>query len=259
MTRPLAGGVRAPGLKVASHNVRGLLSPGNSVEKMSALVELWAIQQRLDVVLVQETHLSPNTEGRADRQLLQAANLHRVPPYTAFWNSLPKGGQSGVGILISQRLLVDGHLALASTTFSRDAEGRLLGARCKWGGHSLALATVYCPSGTSRCLAQRAFIEEALAPWLEQQGSALHLIGGDFNFVLDSTKDRSSPNQVPHSQAASPPLQPLPPTRQLMAEQRLPFSTPSSLVAITLPPSTQAAAQSGTQPACSKGPAPSMG
>jgi len=207
MTRSLAGGVRAPGLKVTSHNVRGLLPSGDAPDKICALVEHWAIHQRADVVLIQETHLSPSSEGRAARQLLQAANHLHVPPYSAHWNSCPTGGRAGVGVLISRRLLESGHLSLANSTFSKDKEGRLLGVRCSWGGHSLALASVYCPSGTSRQQAQRSFLADTVSRWLDCQGSAKIILGGDFNFVLDSSKDRRSPqaSEGPPAQSRPPP------------------------------------------------------
>ena len=56
MREPHAHRVRPPVLRVASHNVRGLLPAGDSTAKVGQLMHLWAIQLQLDVVLLQEPH-----------------------------------------------------------------------------------------------------------------------------------------------------------------------------------------------------------
>ena len=72
MRQHRTGRARSPDLRVAAHNVRGLLTAGDSTAKVGQLVGLWAIDLNLDIVLLQETHLTPATEGQAHSQLLLA-------------------------------------------------------------------------------------------------------------------------------------------------------------------------------------------
>ena len=196
--------MRAPTLKVATHNVRGLLASGGSMAKVASLVRLWSNHLKLDIVILQETHLNPAQEGEAERQLRMAATHHRTAAFVPFWNSLPQGGKEGVAILVSERLLSSDSLSINRLS-QGGMTGRFLGARIRWGGHYLALAAVYVPSGSSsRSQAQRDFLAGCLGPWLQDRGRALQLIGGDFNFVLDSALDRRSQRE------ADPHLPPLP-------------------------------------------------
>ena len=66
MRQHRTGCVRSPDLRVAAHNVWGLLTAGDSTAKAGQLVGLWAIDLNLDIALLQETHLMPATEIRLD-------------------------------------------------------------------------------------------------------------------------------------------------------------------------------------------------
>ena len=178
-----------PCLKIATHNVRGLLPTGDDPSKIAQLVKLWAVDLRLDILFLQETHLTSSSEGRAEIQLHLAAAHHQVAPYSPIWAS-SAAGHGGSAILVSHRLFSLGGFSWVNNSLVREDHGRFIGARCSWGGHKLALACLYGPSGTNHPSAQRSFLSSSFFPWLEQQGDASVVIGGDFNFALDGCLDR---------------------------------------------------------------------
>jgi exonuclease III len=180
-----APGVRAPGLRVGTHNVRGLLADNGL--KLTQLVRQWAGRLRLHIVCVQETKLRESQAARAQTQLRLAAAQLQLPAYRAFWAHAREGdGGGGVGILIREDLLASGQLVVSGPTA---VDGRALRVQLQWGGHRLSLCTAYLQSGDFA--AQREFIQAKLRPLLVP-GPALAepVLCGDFNFTDNWRLDR---------------------------------------------------------------------
>ena len=159
-------------LRLATHNVNGLVGPGRAAR--AAL--LWQTL-RLDVVAVQETHLNILTAPRIDPVL-------RARGYRAIWSHGPSA--AGVALVLRQSLLSSGELELDETAAQRPWHGRLLHVSATWAGHKLQLASVYLPSGDPA--AQRWAIQAHLSPLAQLPGA--HVWGGDYNFVDSPTLDR---------------------------------------------------------------------
>lgn len=215
---PKPRGPRAPGLRIATHNIRGGLSRSDTdgYRRLHDLVKTWSCELNAHVVCVQETWLvSTADEHNAQRELSLAAHQLDVPAYVAHWSSYtqrPHGSrpQAGVGILIRSDLLSSGRLRLLSPftvhhlgragVVQRDHHGRFAAVRCAWGGHTFAVATCYVPSGASnRYLQQRAFLTSTVQPWLTAMPSrTCPVLAGDFNFVHDQSMDRMRPMRAQH-------------------------------------------------------------
>ena len=156
-----------------------------------------------------------------------------MTPYSAIWAS-SSAGSAGTAILVSERLLALGGFSWVSNSFFKAADGRLVGARCSWGGHKLALACIYGPSRTSQPSAQRSFLFSSLFLWLNQQGNASKIVGGDFNFVLEGGLDRrisaaETPARAPHPSPSSPfPRAQSPSTPSSPQRGQPPLSSPST-------------------------------
>ena len=163
---------RPASLRLATHNVNGLVGPGRAAR--AAL--LWQTL-RLDVVAVQETHLNMLTAPRIDPVL-------RARGYRAIWSHGPSA--AGVALVLRQSLLSSGELDLDETAVQRPWHGRLLHVPATWAGHKLQLASVYLPSGDSA--EQRRAIQAFLTPLAQLPGA--HVWGGDYNFVDCPTLDR---------------------------------------------------------------------
>ena len=164
-------------LRVGSHNVNGFSGPGRAAEAG----RLWR-QLGLDVVMVQETHLCQESVDKA-------ATALRASGYTALW-SHHTSRSAGVGLVVRQRLIGSGELTIDEAGTQHLEPGRVLLVRAQWGGHRLALTSIYLPTGMAN--EQRRIISTHLAPILELQG-VQQLWGGDFNFVVDATLDRMCP------------------------------------------------------------------
>ena len=161
-------------LRIGTHNANGLRN-----SRADAAGRLWK-QLGLDVILVQETHLTSATQGRADDAL-------RALGYQALWGHYG-GGSAGVGVVARLRLLESGELHLEEAQHL--VPGRLLQVPARWAGHQLQLASIYLPSGAGA--GQRAMIRTQLSA-LAASGGGEPLWGGDFNFVPDPELDRLCP------------------------------------------------------------------
>ena len=159
-------------LRLATHNVNGLVGPGRAARAAA----LWRAL-RLDVVAVQETHLSLLTAARVDLAF-------RAHGFRAIW--CHGHTSAGVALVVRQRLLASGELDLDEDAAQRPWPGRLLHVAAKWAGHKLRLASVYLPSGQHE--AQRRAIKDYLVPLAQLPGD--HLWGGDYNFVDRPALDR---------------------------------------------------------------------
>ena len=165
---------RGPGLRLATHNINGFFYSGPPAvqgwagsrpqrTKIHDLLYLWGACLRLDIVCVQETHVSlndfsdRNQEALEDALSLAAADL-LVPPYTCFWDHGPTGRQ-GVAILVRTSLLTPDGLRLGAA--EGGADGRRLLLPIRWAGHSFCLLNLYMPNSE-----QSAFLASTVLPWL---------------------------------------------------------------------------------------------
>ena len=85
-----AGGRLAPGLRLATHNVRGIMGGSlTSLKKVHQLFGIWWTQLRLDIVCVQEVCVAADATNRqrSVQQALDAAAQRRGHPgYSIHWS-----------------------------------------------------------------------------------------------------------------------------------------------------------------------------
>ena len=173
-----------PGLRIATHNVRGLTTP----TRVYALFEQWH-RARLDIICLQETwigypsHLSPaRSTTEVEHWLYDAAHRKGVPPYTVVWasNTTAPAERNGVAVLVrpSEALHVS-NMGIPS------ACGRLLGLSVRWAGHRFHLINTYWPATTPT--ARRDFLRAHLGPHLARDPI---MVVGDFNFTTAPLLDR---------------------------------------------------------------------
>ncbi len=187
MSRTYPGGRHARGLRIATHNVRGL-----ALNKIGHLVHTWLAVLRLDVVLIQETHLSHahSFSGAVARlehaSTVAARDVAHAPPLRFFWaHSLTAAHGVAVGVRADH--LASGRIRLLGEPHAA-ADGRLIHQTIQWSGHTLTLASAYLPSGDAA--GQRTFIASRLHPLAATSRGRL-VLGGDFNFTPDpETLDR---------------------------------------------------------------------
>ena len=161
-------------MRVGTHNVNGL----GTTARATAAARLWQ-QLGLDLILVQETHLTGSTCGGVDAVLSDHG-------YRAVWGH-HLSNSAGVGMVARLRLLDSGELRLDEACAQHLVPGRLLVIPARWAGHKLQLASIYLPSG--EWTQQRALIANELGA-LATRGGGEPLWGGDFNFVPDQSRDR---------------------------------------------------------------------
>ena len=169
-------------LRIGTHNANGLGTPARA----EAAARLWQ-QLGLDLILVQETHLTNASSGGVDAAL-QTIGYHAV------WGH-HLSNSAGVGVVARLRLLDSGELLLDESGAQRLVPGRVLVVPARWAGHKLQLASIYLPSGEWK--QQRALIANELRT-LATQGGGEPLWGGDFNFVPEPDLDRlRTPGSTP--------------------------------------------------------------
>jgi len=197
-----APGRLAPGLRIVSHNVRGM---GSEVKALAgtdggpghlhALSDCWA-GLRAHIICLQETHLRRNARSGetgcaadVERRLQAAATASQRSGYAAFWAHNSFGASGGVGILISQDLITQGALKVREAGLQASADGRLLAVPVVWQGHELIIMSVYMPA--SNRAVQRTFIADILTPFLQRLPAAAQLImAGDYNVTLNQALER---------------------------------------------------------------------
>ena len=200
-----APGRHAPGLRVATHNVRGFgkgaweaidgqlrappLAIADITDKLHALVALWA-QLKLDVVCLQETHLRDERAAAATQlRLDEAAASLLCPGFTAFWgNNTSTSGGAGVAVLVRTSLLDRGAITVREQLIARDPKGRLLVVPLSWAGHEMRLVVCYFPNRPGD---QMAYCSQVLRPHLERAAAGGQVVLlGDLNHTFDPVRER---------------------------------------------------------------------
>lgn len=184
-------GPRAAGLRIATHNVKGLLSGS---QKVHQLMRLWACDLNLHIVCLQETHMrKASQEHRAAWRLDGAADQLACSGYTAIWHRAETGHtHAGVGILVRSDLLASGAVTVQQYVNqpSNTCPARCITAKVQWCGHKLYLVNTYLPSGNQ--VAVRDFITTTLLPVLRDCPATYQpLLCGDFNFTANPELDRT--------------------------------------------------------------------
>ncbi len=155
-------------------NVRGL----RDKVKRKCIVE-WAKQQKADVLMLQETHVTDDIVNEFDKDWSGLT-------YHSFGSSRARG----VSILFRKGLKV------TVTDVKRDSEGRKLAVSADFDGHSYVFTCVYAPTH-DKCKEQCTFFHR-LREWLAKNCSPAQLlvIGGDFNIPFDPNIDRTGASNI---------------------------------------------------------------
>ena len=176
-------------LKVLTHNVSGLFTPG----PIHGLVRTW-VAHNADIICLQETWIGrpngvgpPATEQQVAMWLHDATSQLQAPSYVVFWahhvpvaTGPPIDGNNGLAILVKLSL------AASCCDHSPHPSGRMQTLRINWGGHDFHLVNTYWPCASPP---QRAtFMTTILAPVLNRCPTLVVL--GDFNFTPDPPLDR---------------------------------------------------------------------
>lgn len=180
-----AGGRHAPGLRVATHNIRGGM---RGATKLEQLIAEWR-SLSLDVIFLQEIHVAASDR----KSQASITNTLRSYNYDILFGLGPRasGGVAVVATTVSK--FHDLKLQLSSA----DADGRLMSFSLQWGGHSLLGINTYMPSGGTPAEMAN-FIAKRLTPLLAASPRPL-VLGGDFNFTMDWRLDRTRlPNRTTH-------------------------------------------------------------
>ena len=172
-------------LRIASHNVRGL-----SQDKARILARAWR-QNDLDIILLQETHVN-NLHKRAAIEPI-------LSQYAIVWSLASSRACRGVAICFRRAALARRGLQWDGSA-TPGHNGSSIAASLRWAGHTIRILNVHFPSISTD---QKEFIRTCVANSMSNlaRGEQL-LVGGDFNFVLDSALDRF---QQPGDQRPRPP------------------------------------------------------
>lgn len=170
------------GIRLRTQNCSGLMSLG-------AVTTLLTEFQRsmVDIVALQDTRATSATDGLLMLWLRQAESAIRAPRHEAFWchDSRLPAGHNGLAILIRPQM------GITAANHRPSACGRAQLLDIQWGGHTFCLINTYWPATglPDRTL----FLRDVLSPML--QGPTVSLpqawLCGDFNFVPDTSRDRS--------------------------------------------------------------------
>ncbi len=182
-------------LRIGSHNVANQLG-----SRLNDFVSCWLVEPhlRLDIVLVQETHMSPDCVGAYERRLHDACAALCLSPFRCYWAHCRTGRQAGVGILIREEKLRGGS-AIHEDSLLCSPCGRLVAIDVTWRGHELTLVSAYAPclSTTDNNAAQAEFFSTTLPAFLASIPAERSVVmGGDFNVTLHPPLERVSTAQA---------------------------------------------------------------
>jgi exonuclease III len=102
-----AGGKYAPCLRIATHNIRGLGSQLNGLDKARSLLKLWWNDLTLDIVCIQEVLVRASDKEairRVEKVLADVARSYGVPEYQLTWGCNQNAATGGVALLVNQEL-----------------------------------------------------------------------------------------------------------------------------------------------------------
>lgn len=164
-------GVRAVNLKVAALNVDSLVSRANT-SKVFAVNALMHTQD-LDILMLQDTHLAPQSSGI--KELSRYPNLD-------FASHCPDGTR-GVATIISRK-----RVKFLTKLDVADSHGNLLTSVVEFQSQVIYVANVYAPSNYSDRVAWFQQITEVFDG--DASIPSVDIVGGDWNSVADPRLDR---------------------------------------------------------------------
>lgn len=155
-------------ITIVSWNVKGLCSPAKRMKILRHLKRL-----RADVALLQETHL-----GEWDFNRMKKLWVGKVI------------GTPAVGRKAGAIILLHKNLDYKLIKQRGDEEGRKPTIDILLGTRNLAISNIYAPN------VQNPQLYQELTHWLAAVSTPFHLIGGDFNNVMDTREDRKYPPPI---------------------------------------------------------------
>ena len=179
------------GLNFMTFNVRGLTS-----NKYSAMMKLLE-DHRIDIALIQETHLKGNTDEHNFTELLDS---NRQAEWKTFWhNDRQYGRARGTAIWIRTHRQGRAPIHLHPSTVTRKGMGRMIRLSLEWSGHKLRIGNVYMPTTST---SNHWTISTALINHIKKdtQGTQGIIFAGDWNFVEDQTLDTTSTQRINNKQ-----------------------------------------------------------
>jgi exonuclease III len=194
-------------LRVGLHNLAGIwLRQDGTLQRLLAA---WA-KQRLDVVVLTETHATSDAKERELVQRLEAIALHEPSMAWEVRWARAQSSHAGVAILIRKPLLANHILTVQDVAFpapatAPQASGRVCCVHMGWGGHRLQLLGAYLPATDQA--SREPYLAQVLPPYQAAARAAGHLPlwAGDWNFVECEALDRHQ-----RRPAGIPPLPPQP-------------------------------------------------
>ena len=160
-------------IKFVTFNTKGLNSPVKRKRVLSYLKKLDA-----GIVYIQESHLS-----HGEHQKLRREWVGQV--FASSFNTKSRG----------TAILIHKNIPFTATKTTLDPGGRFVLVEGQMYSESWSLLNLYAPNFDDPAFFQNIFL-------LTAQAQGVLLIGGDFNFCLDSTLDRSSNKPVSLTKAA---------------------------------------------------------
>ena len=173
-------------LRICTQNVRGL----GHTHTCTTLQQFWN-DHHLDIVLLQETHLSSSTETTMELLLNKTWECiwsHYQPRRPHAFEQRRGRPSAGVAILIRRSRLTENGGTIKIQNIRKNG-GRIISVQLKWLGHTFHLSNVYMPNVHRE---QWTFMNTVLSSHKDSFGEQDYIIGGDMNFVEDQELDSSS-------------------------------------------------------------------
>lgn len=160
-------------LKFVTFNTKGLHSPVKRKRVYMYLKKLGA-----EIVFLQETHLTDFEHKKLKREWVGQV-------FASSFNSKSRG----------TAILINKNIPFTVTKSVLDPSGRYVMIQGHMYSEQWTMLNIYAPNIDDHLFIQNVFLQIA-------QSSGSLLVGGDFNFCLDSVLDRSSTRPLPFSKAA---------------------------------------------------------
>lgn len=160
-------------VKFITFNVKGLNNPIKRKRVYSYLKNLKA-----DIVYLQESHLSDNEHKKLKREWVGQV-------FASSFNTKSRG----------TAILINKNIPFVVTKTTSDPMGRFVFVEGQMYSECWSLLNIYAPNFDDPAFIQNIFLHIA-------QATGIILVGGDFNFCLDTVLDRSSNNPFSLTKAA---------------------------------------------------------